>query len=112
MSDSDVLSIIGSQRYWILPEEIIDLAIPEFTYPSGTQAEFSNTLYIHITPFQRIFDARSGLEICVLNVPKDLRAIDETAGILKHLSRKLKDQNIEPVDLVKRAWKTSEQNGT
>lgn len=108
MSDSNALSILGSQRYWNLPEEIIDLDVPEFTYPSGTRAEFNDTVSICITHFQRIFDAKSGLEIYVLNVPKDLRAIDETEGILKNLSQKLKDQNIEPVDLVKRAWKTSE----
>lgn len=112
MSDSDVLSVIGSQKYWILPEETINLVIPEFTYTSGSKPEFNDTLSFYTTNIQRIFDIKSRSEICVLYVQKNIKAIIETEGILKHLARKLKKQHIEPVDLVKRAWKTSGQNDT
>ena len=47
----------------------------------------------------------------MLSVPKDLGAIDQTEGILSDLTRQFEEQGIEPVDLVKRAWKTSEENG-
>lgn len=111
MSDSDVLSVLGSQKYWILPEEIIEVVPPEPTYSSGTQAKISDTVSFCIPSTQRVFDVKSELEIYVLNIPKDVRAIEETEGILKHLAEELEDHKIEPVDLVKRAWKTGEPNG-
>ena len=110
MSDSDVTSIIGAQRNWILPEETIELVLPELMYNSGTQAQMGDTVSYCLPYAQKIFDVKSGLQICVLNVPKNAKAIDETEGVLHHLAQKLEEQSLEPVDLVKRAWKSSEHD--
>ncbi|MEM3874658.1 MAG: hypothetical protein QXU45_05945 [Candidatus Bathyarchaeia archaeon] len=107
MSDSDVASVIGSQGYWILPEEMIKPLL-EPMYPSGTQAQRLDTVTFCPLEFQRMFDTRAKVEFFVLNVPKNMKAIDETEGILSALASKLAEQNIEPVDLVKKVWKTSE----
>jgi len=57
---------------------------------------------------KRIFDARSGLYVYVLNARKDPGSVDRREGILSDFARKLDEERIEPTDLVKRAWKTSE----
>jgi hypothetical protein len=110
LSDSDIVSFIGDQRNWILPEETIELVLPEPTYLSGTQSQIGATVSFCLPYAQNIFDAKSGLRICVLNVVKNTRAIDETEGILDQFARELEEQSLQPVDLVKRAWKSSEHD--
>jgi len=110
LSESNIPSVIGSQKYWILPEEIIEPLLLEPMYPSGTQAQISDTVSFCHPTFQKLFDARAKVEIVILNVPKNMKAIGETEGILCHLAAKMEEQNIEPADLVKKVWKTSEQN--
>ena len=46
--------------------------------------------------------------IHVFNVPKNPKSIDQTEGILSKFAQKLDEEGIEPTDLVKKAWKTSE----
>ena len=109
MSNSDTETVNGPQGYWVLPEERIELPLLEIEYPSGTQAQTSDSFTYCPYPFARtIVDAKTGLLVCVLSEPKDAKAIDETEGILSHLARDLEEENLEPVDLVKRAWKSSE----
>ena|SRR3990170_8809585 len=103
MSTCDVASVEYPQGYWVLAQEIIDLDSAPLTYASSTEANLNGTVSSFGVSLQRVFDSKSGLEICVLSVPKDLAAIDQTEGILSDL-----EQGIEPVDLVKRAWKTQE----
>jgi len=110
LPDSDIVSIIGTQRNWILPEETIEIVLSELTYNSGTWAQIGDTVSYCLPYAQNIFDEKSGLQICVLNVPKNARAIDETEGVLHHLAQELGEQSLEPVDLVKRAWKRSEHD--
>jgi len=110
LSDSDVVSIIGAQGNWILPDRTIEPALPEPIYPSGTQAQIGDSVSYCIPYAQGMFDAKSGLQVCVLNVPKNAKAIDETEGVLSHLAQELEEQSLEPVDLVKRAWKSSEHD--
>lgn len=107
MPDSDIVSVIGSQKYWILPQETIELSL-EPMYPSGTQTQTLDTVTFCPIDFQRIFDAKAKVEIFVLRTQKDAKAIDETEGILSTFASKLAEQNIEPADLVKKIWKTSE----
>jgi hypothetical protein len=52
---------------------------------------------------------RDKAEITILNVPKNIKAIGETEGILCHLTAKMKEQNMEPEDLVKRVWKNDDR---
>jgi hypothetical protein len=110
MSDSDVLSILSAERYWILPEETIELPLSETTYPSWTKAQVSDSFSCCFPFAQEIFDVKSGLQICVLAVAKNAKAIDETEGILSYLEHELQERDLEPVDLVKRAWKSSEHD--
>ena len=110
MSEPDIESFVTTQEYWILPERNIEPALPEPTYPSGTQAQIGDSVSYCVPCAQRMLDAKSGLQVCVLNVPKNARAIDETEGVLSHLAQELEEQSLEPVDLVKRAWKSSEHD--
>jgi len=108
LSDSDNVSVIGSQGYWILPEETIK-PLQEPMYPSGTQTQrLDTTVTFFPIDFQRMFDAKAKAEFSVLNVQKDAKAIDETEGILSAYASKLAEQNIEPAELVKKVWKISE----
>ena len=111
MSNCDVISVEYNQGNWVLPQERVDLDSVQPAYASLTEANLSGTVSSFGISVQRVFDSKSGLEICVLSVPKDLGAIDQTEGILSDLTRQCEEQGIEPVDLVKRAWKTSEENG-
>jgi len=92
LSDSDKASVIGDQGYWILSEETFKPLL-EPTYPSGT-------------PQTQRLDTVTGF--FALSVQKDAKAIDETEGILSAFASKLAEQNIEPAELVKKVWKTSE----
>jgi hypothetical protein len=87
LSGSDVVSVIGTQRNWILPEGTIELVLQEPVYDSGTQAQIGDTVSCCLPYAQRIFDVKSGLQVCVLNVPKNASAIDETEGVLHHLHK-------------------------
>lgn len=111
MSNCDAIYLEYDQGYWVLPEKIEYLESVQLAHPSSTEANLSGTVSSFGVSLQRVFDSKSGLEICVLSVPKDLAAIDQTEGILSDLTRRCEEQGIEPVDLVKRAWKTSEENG-
>lgn len=110
MSTCGVMSVEYNQGNWILPQEIVDLGSTKPAYASLTEANFSETVSSFGISIQRVFDSKSGLEICILSVPKDLAALDQTEGILSDLTRQYEEQGIEPVDLVKRAWKNSEEN--
>lgn len=110
MSEPDIESIVTTQEYWILPEKNIEPTLTEPIYPSGTQAQIRDSVSYCVPCAQRMFDAKSGLQVCVLSVPKNARAIDETDGVLSYLAQELEEQSLEPVDLVKRAWKSSEHD--
>ena len=110
MSESDIESFVTGQEYWILPEKNIEPDLPEPKYHSWTEAQIGDSVSYCVPCVQRIFDAKSGLQVCALNVPKNARAIDETEGVLSHLAQELEEQRLEPVNLVKRAWKSSEHD--
>jgi hypothetical protein len=112
LSDPNISSVIGIQQNWILPEEVIEQILLKPMYPSGTQAQISDTVSFCPLDLQKLFDVKAKAEIVILNVPKNIKAIDETEGILCHLTAKMKEQNMEPADLVKKVWKNSEQNDT
>lgn len=100
---------IGDQGSYIIPD-LMPITLPEPQYTSGTSGQNIDTITLSPPCPQRMLDTKSGLHICVLNIPKDVSALDQTDGVLSYLTQQLEEQNIEPVDLVKRAWKTSEQN--
>jgi len=110
LSAYDVVSFIGTQRNWIIPESVVELDLTDVDYASGTEGTSIGTVTLTTPHPQRIYDPKSGLQICILDVPKDARSIDQTEGILSKFERKLTEEKIEPVDLVKRAWKSSEHN--
>lgn len=109
MSTTDV-SYIGIQRNWTIPTNFIEQEFEETEYPSVTEGTGATTISLSSQSIQKIFDPKSGLQIYVLNVPKDAKAIKQTAGILARFEKRLAEEHVEPVDLVKRAWKTSEPN--
>lgn len=110
MSVYDVASFIGTQRNWIIPESVVVPNLADVDYASVTDGTSLGTVTVTTPHPQRVYDPKSGLQICILNVPKDARSIDQTEGILSKFEKKLADEKIEPVDLVRRAWKTSEHN--
>jgi len=57
----------------------------------------------------RILDEKASLYINVLNVPKDASSLDKTRGVLSELGNALEKQGMDTPDLVKRAWKASEE---
>jgi hypothetical protein len=111
MSSYDVMYVEYDQGYYALPERIGNLDSVQPYYASLTEADLSRTVSSFGVSLQRIYDSKTGLELCLLVFPKDLAAIDQTEGILRDLTHQYEEQGIDPVDLVKRAWKTSEENG-
>ncbi len=110
MSASDV-TYIGMQGSYVIPIPIrIPEIMPEPLFASVTGAQNADTVSLSSQCLQKIYDPKSGLHIWVLSFPKDARALDETEGILNHLAPQLEKEGLDSVKLVKRAWKTSEQN--
>jgi hypothetical protein len=72
---------------------------------------YERELKIHTerSPFRKIYDPKSGLSIYVLDVVEDTTAIDMTKGILSELGSRLEEAGVTTTELVKRAWKTSDQ---
>ena len=106
MSDQ-VASFIGPQRNWILPRIPPTRREPQEVQSGIVGQDFSTVSPSSPVP-ERLYDLKTGMYIHVLNVPKNPKSIDQTEGILSEFAPKLDEEGIEPADLVKRAWKTSE----
>lgn len=80
----------------------------ELELPCACWIKLSTHISSTSSPIKRIFDPKSISYIYVLDTPKNPRSIDQTEGILSSLSQELEREGIEPIDLIKRAWKTNQ----
>jgi len=90
--------------------EYLDIKIPLTEQKISCPLLWGDQLLINssVPLIEKILDPKSGLYIYILKATKDSQVIDRTEGILSDILQKLDEEGIEPIDLVKRAWKTSE----
>jgi len=60
------------------------------------------------TAFRKELNEKTDHYIHILDVQQDPRFLKETEGILKELNIKLDEKNLDVAELVKRAWKGTE----